>query len=262
MEGRSRWATKRTSGLSMPMPKATVATITTASSRRKRCWFLRRASGIHAGMIGQRLDLALAQPGGGLVDLLAGLAIDDAGLACMIPLDDGEQLALGIRALDHAVADVRPVEGVEIDLGVVERRGACGSRLCVSRSAVAVSAMRGTAGNCSCSTESWMYSGRKSWPHCETQCASSMAKSATFTRAQQIEEARGQQPLRRHIEQLQGAPAQLPLDLAHFVEESGWNSSTAAATPICCRAATWSCISAIRGETTMPTPSRSMAGIW
>ena len=30
------WATKRTSGLSMPMPKAMVATTMTPSSRRKR----------------------------------------------------------------------------------------------------------------------------------------------------------------------------------------------------------------------------------
>ena len=45
----------------------------------------------------------------------------------------------------------------------------------VTASAVAVSAMRGTCGKRSCSTESWMYSGRKSCPHCDTQWASSMA---------------------------------------------------------------------------------------
>jgi hypothetical protein len=36
----------------------------------------------------------------------------------------------------------------------------------------------------------------------------------------------------------------------------------AARTPTSASASTWSCISAISGETTTPTPSRSSAGIW
>jgi hypothetical protein len=36
----------------------------------------------------------------------------------------------------------------------------------------------------------------------------------------------------------------------------------AARTPTSSRASTWSCISAISGETTTPTPSRTSAGIW
>src|SRR3990172_2299038 len=48
----------------------------------------------------------------------------------------------------------------------------------VGVSAVAVSAMRGTAGKRSCNIVSARYSGRKSWPHCETQCASSIANRA------------------------------------------------------------------------------------
>ena len=83
----------------------------------------------------------------------------------------------------------------------------------VSSSAVAVSAMRGTPGNRSCSTESWMYSGRKSWPHCETQCASSMANSATLVALQQLEEARRHQPLGRDVEQVELAGRKIPLGL-------------------------------------------------
>ena len=41
--GRSRWATKRTSGLSMPMPNAMVATITTPSSLQEAVLVARRA---------------------------------------------------------------------------------------------------------------------------------------------------------------------------------------------------------------------------
>ncbi len=36
----------------------------------------------------------------------------------------------------------------------------------------------------------------------------------------------------------------------------------AARTPACVSAATWSCISAMSGDTTTPVPSRSSAGIW
>jgi hypothetical protein len=71
-------------------------------------------------------------------------------------------------------------------------------------SAVAVSAMRGTSGKRSCSTESWRYSGRKSWPHCDTQCASSMANSAIpGLRVEQRQEARGQQAFGRDVEQVE-----------------------------------------------------------
>jgi hypothetical protein len=38
--------------------------------------------------------------------------------------------------------------------------------------------------------------------------------------------------------------------------------SAAARTPLCRSPLTWSCISAISGETMMPVPSRSIAGIW
>ena len=48
----------------------------------------------------------------------------------------------------------------------------------VASSAVAVSAIRGTPGKRSVSCDRPIYSGRKSWPHCDTQCASSIANSA------------------------------------------------------------------------------------
>ena len=66
----------------------------------------------------------------------------------------------------------------------------------VCGSAVAVSAMRGTPGKRSCSTESCRYSGRKSWPHCETQCASSMAKSASRARPRRSRQPRRQRAAR------------------------------------------------------------------
>ena len=49
--------------------------------------------------------------------------------------------------------------------------------------AVAVSATIGTVGNCWRSSPSCLYSGRKSLPHSETQCASSIAKRRSGSRA-------------------------------------------------------------------------------
>ena len=65
--GMSRCATKRTSGLSMPMPKAMVATITMPSSRMKRLWCSPRVSCVHARVVGQRVDARVRQERGGLV---------------------------------------------------------------------------------------------------------------------------------------------------------------------------------------------------
>ncbi len=79
--GRSRWATKRTSGLSMPMPKAIVATITMPSSLRKRSWLRGAQACVEAGVIGQRGMPAPGQRRGGVLDLVARQAIDDAGVA-------------------------------------------------------------------------------------------------------------------------------------------------------------------------------------
>ena len=72
-------------------------------------------------------------------------------------------------------------------LAMKRRRSRASARETISSrvrsSAVAVSAMRGTLGKRSARTLSWRYSGRKSWPHWETQCASSMANSDSSVRA-------------------------------------------------------------------------------
>ena len=97
------------------------------------------------------------------------------------------------RLLDDRVADVGPVEARDELARVLQRQPRRRSPARVGGSAVAVSAMRGTPGKRSASTDSRRYSGRKSCPHCDTQCASSMAKSASRCVAKlvrSVEEAR------------------------------------------------------------------------
>ena len=131
------------------------------------------------------------------------------------------------------------------------RRSTISSR--VMASAVAVSAMRGTFGKRSCSTVSWMYSGRKSCPHCDTQCASSIANSADRRACEQD----------RGSAASAGAPARRTAGRARRratrarsrrARRSRRRIQERGATPTSRSAATWSCISAISGETTMPAP--------
>ena len=73
-----------------------------------------------------------------------------------------------------------------------------------SLSAVAVRAMIGIVRKSCFSRASRKYSGRKSCPQLEMQCASSIAKSETLIALQKIEKlvAALQQPLRSDIKQL------------------------------------------------------------
>jgi hypothetical protein len=93
-----------------------------------------------------------------------------------------------------------------------------------------------------------------------------MANSAMalgFVQAvEQVQEALGQQPLRRDVEQVELAGQQRALDRARTSSAVSVELRKAARTPSFRSAPTWSCISAISGETTMPVPGRSSAGIW
>ena len=63
----------------------------------------------HAGVIGQRIKALLDQPGGGVVDPLAGGAVDDTGLAGEFA-QEGEQLAPWLILDDDAVADIGAIK--------------------------------------------------------------------------------------------------------------------------------------------------------
>jgi hypothetical protein len=82
---------------------------------------------------------------GQLFHALARLAIDDAGLARVLALDEAQQLRGGVLLLDDGVADVGPVKAADELARVFScSRSTMSAR--VSASAVAVSAMRGTPG--------------------------------------------------------------------------------------------------------------------
>jgi hypothetical protein len=74
---------------------------------------------------------------------------------------------------------------------------------CVGGSAVAVSAMRGTPGQRSCSRFSSRYSGRKSCPHLRHAVRLVDREQRHARVLEQHEEARRQQPLGRDVQEIQ-----------------------------------------------------------
>ena len=78
-------------------------------------------AGVHAGVVGQRTNPLLVQPLGRTVDLGAGEAIDDAGIAGVAG-EEALQLAARVVALDDRIADIGPVEagGEDARIGEAE----------------------------------------------------------------------------------------------------------------------------------------------
>jgi hypothetical protein len=79
--------------------------------------------GVEAGVVRERRDALGREPRGAFLDLLAALAIDDAGVALVLVAQEAQQLLLRVVLLDDRVADVRAVEAAD-ELA----RAACGRR--------------------------------------------------------------------------------------------------------------------------------------
>ena len=137
----------------------------------------RAHAGVEAGVIGQRRHAGLGQRGRGILDLGARQAIDDAGIAGVAFADEGLELRRRVLLVDDLVADIRAVEtrdkarriGEPQPLGDLLARQVIGGR--GQRDARHI-------GKTLAMTDRPIYSGRKSCPHCDTQCASSIANSA------------------------------------------------------------------------------------
>src|SRR5574338_25072 len=109
--GRSRWATKRTSGLSMPFPQETLLLFGAVLLGK-------------SGVVGEGRHALPGQPGGGLLHLAARQAIDDAGLAGVLAAHEVQKLGGGLVLLDDTVADVGAVEAGNEAPGVEELQAA------------------------------------------------------------------------------------------------------------------------------------------
>ena len=247
------------------MPNAIVATITTPSSRRKRVLVrVRRCSASSPAWYGdaRRRPGRAARPRSRST-LLPGQAVDDAGLARRARAQKPQQLRARIVLVDDRVADVRPVEARHEDAA----RGSSASRL--GDLARASAGRRWRSARCAAPRESARAAptaaGTRAGNRAPTARRSAPRRSRTarsWRAAEQLEAARREQPLGRDVEQVELAGQQAPLDGAATRLRVERRVEAAARTPACRSAATWSCISAISGETTMPVPSRSSAGSW
>jgi hypothetical protein len=74
------------------------------------CLVIGARSGIHAGVIGQRIHALRRQPRRGFVHLPARQAVDDAGCARVFATDEAQQLVARVVLVDDGVADVGTIE--------------------------------------------------------------------------------------------------------------------------------------------------------
>ena len=217
---------------------------------------------LEAGVIGERLDAVPDQELGRRFDLGAREAIDDARVVRMLVAHEREQLPpAAVVLVDHAVAQVRAVEAGDEDPRVAEREAlddlAPGRRV----------GGRGERDP----RHAGKTLGEKRQPQVlGSEVVSPLRDAVRFVDREERdpgaleegEKALGEQPLGRDVEQVELARDEAPLDDRPAAGRSRLEFRTSAATPSSARAVTWSCISAMSGETTIAVPGRASAGIW
>ena len=256
----SRCTTKRTSGRSIPMPKAIVATTTTGSPERNRASAARFVSGIQTGMEGDRGDALLRQPLRHALGLRAAGAIDDAADAGM-----ARQQIEQLRGLAH----LRRGGDVQVRRGGSWRRRfppapssaragcrrACADRR--SRSAPRA-ARRGTdrPGTPARDTPGGIR-GPIATRNAPRRSRTAQAAAATAAPACHSPSSRSGETYSRS-----SCCSIRSRVVLRASAGSRSECSAPAATPSWRSAATWSSISAISGEITTAVPGRHSAGTW
>ena len=103
--------------------------------------------------------------------------------------------------------------------------------------------------------------GRKSCPHCEMQCASSITSRATLAAERRSRNA-GSASRSGVVKTIFASPAAIACSAASTSAAGKALLSCQAATPSPRSLSHWSFISAISGETTTVVPGSSRAGSW
>ena len=114
--------------------------------------------------------------------------------------------------------------------------------------------MRGTSGQRSCSSRARGIRGGSRGPIARRSAPRRSRTARCSAASSRRQEALRQQALGRDVEQVELAGEQAALDLAAALAASSEDSGRPRARRAARSASTWSCISAISGETTMPVP--------
>ena len=168
-------------------------------------------------MIGQRLDAGLGQGGGGIFDLGARQAVDDAGVAGMALGDEGLELRRRVLLVDDFIADIGPVE-----TGDETRRAGKAQPV----DDLAAGQVIGGGGERDARHVGKAFRDDRQADIFRTKIMPPLRhamrlvdrKQGDVGAAEQIEAARGQQPLGGDVEQIEVAGEQPRLDRGGFLE--------------------------------------------
>ena len=173
---------------------------------------LRARGRVEPGVVRQGLDARLGQPLRGVVHFAPAQAIDDAGLA-LVAEQELAQLALRVVAQAHAIADVGSVETGD-ELARVLQRQTLDDLLACARVGGGGERDARHRGKALRQDRQLAVLGAEIVAPLRHAVRLVDGEQRHLGAFEQIEEARRQQPLRRHVEQVQRAGEQLLLDLA------------------------------------------------
>src|SRR6266704_1952373 len=174
---------------------------------------VRRArAGLHAGVVGERVDAVSGEPGRGLLRLRPRQAIDDARFARVPRADEIEQLRARVLLFDDLVADVRPVETGDENARVVELQ---------ARDDFAPRGLVGGRGERDARNRRMALGEQRELDVLRPEIVPPLRNAVRLVDGEerepraleQTQEARRHQPLRRDVEQVEPAREQLALDL-------------------------------------------------
>ena len=244
------------------MPKAMVATITMPSSRWKRACRSARVAASRPGVVGEGRDALGLQPLGRLVHALARQAVDDARLARVRLADEGEQLRPCVALVGDACSGCSGGRSSTTNTRALLEREPLDDLLAGLRIG------GGRERDARHRRVALVQHGEQQVVRPEVVAPLRDAvrlvdgEERDARLVEQLEAARRAEPLGRDVRAGRARPraarARRRGPWRHRASSSGTRRGCRAAQS----AATWSCISAISGETTTAVPGRSSAGSW
>ena len=253
--------TVRTSGLSIPIPNAIVATMTSARPSRNRACTSSRSRARHPRVVGHRAQVAL-QLSRERRRLLPRRRVDDGGAPRLVGEDLLHQLSPAARRhLGHLHREVRPAEAVDEAPRVHEAE---------LRADVVLDARRRRRRQRDDRRGAQQREPRAEEPVVGAEIVPPVRDAVRLVDGDErrgplgehLGEARHREPLGGDEEEVELPGEVVEADLPRRGRGRAPSGSARRRGPSACIFATWSSMSAMRGETTSVVPARASPGSW